>query len=132
MLCDGDGYSWERDDSSPTNSDVVQAFSPSKELRLHCIINSAGREMFVAASSCRNAKIIAKFFDHLQGVSCGHCSGKELKNFVERGPQYFDENLKLAIRGDDPTVLWGSGYVSEQLSRLARERMERLMMGIRE
>ena len=132
MLCGGEGYSWEQDSSSATNSDIVAAFSPSNDLRLHCIINTADRELFVVAGSCRNAKILSVYHGHLQAIGCGRCSCVDLKRFTEQAPEEFAQKLPSVLEGGEPKILWPAGYISDQIRRRAKDRMDRMIAGLRE
>lgn len=128
MLCDGDGPAYEIDTTRPTNAEIASAFSPSDSLSLHCVINTACRELFVAAASCRDAKIIAVYLGHLQGVGCGACSKKDMKRFTEPMPPEFIDELKVALSNGEPGPVWHAGYWSEKRDRAAKERRDAMML----
>ena len=121
MLCNGDGYTREQDNSSPSNEEVAQAFSHSRNLKLHCIVNSAGRELFVAAQSCRDAKILSLHHGHLQALGNGRCSAKEMKRYIGRAPQEFLDKAKAVVNGREPGIIWTAGYFSENRDLLAKQ-----------
>jgi hypothetical protein len=127
MLCRGEGYIWAQDNSWPQNTDIVRAFSASDILKLHCIVNSTDRELFVVASSCRDAKIIAKFDSHLQGLGCGSCSQAELHKYARDGSDDFWKQVETAIQGHEPGTLWSAGYWSGERKRRSRERLEQML-----
>lgn len=128
MLCSGEGHSWEVNNTNPDNTEIAKAFLQHGNLSLHCIINTAQRELFVVAASCRDAKIISVYHQHVEAVAYGRCSAAHLQEFFDRGPQFFGERLEAALQRGEPGVLWPPGYVSEQLNRLAKERMEELIV----
>ena len=130
MLCNDKGYSSAQDISWPTNADIVRAFSPSDDSKLHCIINSVDRELFIVAPSCRDAKIIAIFHGHLQELGCGRCSQAELQKYTEVSSEDFWEKVQTTIQSREPGTLWSAGYWSSEQKRLARIRLDQILMGV--
>ena len=128
MLCDGKNYDGTEDNTWPKNSEVVRAFSRSGNRTLHCIINSANRELLVVASSCMDAKIISILHGHLQGLDCGWCSNRQLQTYADAGAEDFSMKVATAIEDSEPQTLWSAGYWSNEMSRRAKERVEQLLM----
>jgi hypothetical protein len=128
MLCDGERFGFEKEDTSnASNFEIVSAFSLSPTLSVHCIINTAGRELFVAASSCRNAKIIAVYSGHLEAIAYGKCSRREAEELLDRAPPSLRTVLEDVASEGEPRALWGAGYVSDEGKRLLREHLEQML-----
>jgi hypothetical protein len=129
MLCPGHPLRFDNEESrGASNFEIVSAFSLAPSLAAHCIINTAGNELFVAASSCRNAKIIAVYHGHLEAIACGRCSHREAQELLSRAPAQFREALESSPEAGEPHALWRSAYIAEEGRRLATERMEKLLM----
>lgn len=129
QICSGDPLRFDDGDPrSASNFEIISAFSLAPRLSAHCIINTAGNELFVGASSCRNAKIIAVYNGHLEAIACGRCSCREGQELLNRAPPQFREAVESAPDEGEPRVIWRSGYIAEQGKRAAKEWLERRLM----
>jgi len=128
-LCAGERRRLDDEENRPaSNFEIVSAFSLAPKLAAHCIINSDKNELFVAAASCRNAKIIAVYHGHLEAIASGSCSHREADELLSHAPPQFREAVESSSESGEPHVLWRSGYISDERRRLAKERMEEILM----
>jgi hypothetical protein len=129
MLCPGKPARFDNEDHrAASNFEIVSAFSLAPTLAAHGIINADKNELFVAASSCRNAKIMAIYQGHLEAIACGRCSHREAEELLSRAPAQFREALESSSESGEPRVLWRSGYIAEEGRRVATERMATILM----